>query len=576
MNRCFTLLVILVLSILGLFAQQTNTVNDHAFVDMGTEVMWATCNVGANTTKEAGNFYSWGGINTQSEYDIDNCFTYNQTVGDIFGNAQYDAARAQWGKPWRMPTMDEFSWLIGNCVLTYGEDSLLKVKRTDGNDEAIYFPLKGFESGHIFDYIGYGYYWTGTEQSTLYAHLALLAPENGNEHTMISYTSKYFGLNIRPVFDPLEMSVDNANPCYGDSVRFETAVYGLDTAGVDYEFSWNYRDNIISTGKRPWVKFYTSSSEEYEVTCTLVFDNRSFKDKVSIAPKPKYVLSITCPENVHQTANYGEAAVEVSDSEIGSPSVNPSEETTWGSESVTRTPDINQFSLGETNITWTVYAEDANGCRSSATCNQKVIVEAPSCEKAIDYEGNEYPSVFIGANCWMKRNLVSKKYSNGDTIIGTREYVSEMYPDAEANVTEFGYLYPWECVKRGGADENGQVQGVCPEGWVLPTEAQMASLNEKTAQELKSTNYWINAKGTNASGFNAKPAGYYDGATGRYVNMMGMTYFWSIQEEHSVWVPFAGCITHTCGQVVNYSVGQNAMNNAYSVRCVKGRAAAGE
>ncbi len=79
----------------------------HEYVDLGLSVKWATCNVGATKPEEYGNYYAWGETATKSEYTEDNSLTYGKQMRDISGNAQYDAATANWGGTWRMPTNDE-------------------------------------------------------------------------------------------------------------------------------------------------------------------------------------------------------------------------------------------------------------------------------------------------------------------------------------------------------------------------------------------------------------------------------------------------------------------------------------
>ena len=99
--------------------------NGHEWVDLGLSVKWATCNIGADNPEDYGDYFAWGETETKSEYTDANCKTIkkqsffakwfnfgrsdnNTNVenlpDDISGNAQYDAARANWGGSWRMPT----------------------------------------------------------------------------------------------------------------------------------------------------------------------------------------------------------------------------------------------------------------------------------------------------------------------------------------------------------------------------------------------------------------------------------------------------------------------------------------
>lgn len=96
-------------------------INGHAYVDLGLPSgnLWATCNVGASSPKEAGDFFAWGETSTKSEYTDKNSLTYGKNFKDISGNSSYDAARANLGGSWRMPTKDEFQELIDNCTWTW-------------------------------------------------------------------------------------------------------------------------------------------------------------------------------------------------------------------------------------------------------------------------------------------------------------------------------------------------------------------------------------------------------------------------------------------------------------------------
>lgn len=89
-------------------------------VDLGLSVLWAKCNVGANTPEEYGDYYCWGEVATKNGYFESNYFRYvgtryfNSIGTDISGMKYYDAATAKMGTPWRMPTSAELSELVKN------------------------------------------------------------------------------------------------------------------------------------------------------------------------------------------------------------------------------------------------------------------------------------------------------------------------------------------------------------------------------------------------------------------------------------------------------------------------------
>ena len=97
------------ISIMSCEKEPENIINGHEYVDLGlpSGLKWATCNVGANTPEEYGNYYAWGEIVPKTDYSDENCATLGKQLSDISGNANYDAATANWGASWRMPTKEE-------------------------------------------------------------------------------------------------------------------------------------------------------------------------------------------------------------------------------------------------------------------------------------------------------------------------------------------------------------------------------------------------------------------------------------------------------------------------------------
>ena len=71
------------------------------------------------------------------------------------------------------------------------------------------------------------------------------------------------------------------------------------------------------------------------------------------------------------------------------------------------------------------------------------------------------------------------------------------------------------------------VQGICPDGWHIPSQEEWAVLDAYDAAHLQSTDHWLNSTGTNATGFNSRPAGKYDSATGMFTGLYGFTGYWA-------------------------------------------------
>ena len=145
--------------------QDDGTINGYEYVDLGlpSGLKWAAHNVGASSSTEIGNIYAWGEIVTKTEYVESNCTTYQLNMEDISGNPEYDAARANWGMSWRMPTKEEFEELLNNCTWEWEvRDGVGGKKVTGPNGNHIFMPITGYQYGTSFYMQDFGYYWTST------------------------------------------------------------------------------------------------------------------------------------------------------------------------------------------------------------------------------------------------------------------------------------------------------------------------------------------------------------------------------------------------------------------------------
>ncbi|MBO7133397.1 MAG: hypothetical protein J6S84_09135 [Bacteroidales bacterium] len=173
----------------------TGYINGHGYVDLGlpSGTKWATCNVGASTPTAYGNYYAWGETTTKSTY---NWSTYRYCNGNLnsltkycnsseYGNdgftdalttleAMDDAATANWGTAWRMPTKAELEELESNCTVIWtnaGTGHLF----IGPNGNSVFLPLAGYRSdsglfsdGHI------GIYWSSSLDTYLPYHARYL------------------------------------------------------------------------------------------------------------------------------------------------------------------------------------------------------------------------------------------------------------------------------------------------------------------------------------------------------------------------------------------------------------------
>ncbi|MBR4218892.1 MAG: T9SS type A sorting domain-containing protein [Bacteroidales bacterium] len=223
-----------------------------------------------------------------------------------------------------------------------------------------------------------------------------------------------------------------------------------------------------------------------------------------------------------------------------------------------------------------------------------------------DFDKNEYQTVVIGNQCWMKENLRSEHYADGTEIplgVNTANNTLILSPtdpyryvpgDHIFNVTGYGYLYNWRAAMHKASANNSNpsgIQGVCPNGWHLPSKAEWEQMfsylrsdekywcngdSNNIARALASTSGWPSGGGlfepcsidaslssNNASGFSALPAGmvYEEWGTRNFGTNV---YFWSTTVDGSS-IPYY--LFLSSGSV---SVSMYAVNNrlAVSVRCI--------
>ncbi|MEN8193597.1 MAG: FISUMP domain-containing protein [Bacteroidota bacterium] len=188
----------------------------------------------------------------------------------------------------------------------------------------------------------------------------------------------------------------------------------------------------------------------------------------------------------------------------------------------------------------------------------------------VTYGGHRYKTVQIGDQCWLKENLNigTMITSNGVGDHQTDNGILEKYcyNNNEENCDIYGGLYQWkEAVQY--IDTEG-AQGICPEGWHLPTFLEIHELMETVGDSgntLKALGQGIgDGTGTNTSGFSALLAGYRAWANGHFGVKDVTTMFWT-----SAGVSEAGAMI-LGDRSTNVSYASYNTNYGFSVRCLKG------
>ena len=137
-------------------------------VDLGlpSGTLWATCNVGASSPEEYGNYYAWGELSEKSDYSWE---TYifgtsgNLTKYDADGKTELeledDVAHAVMGGNWHMPTEAQCQELIDNTTSAWtsnynGTGVAGAVLTSTANTNSIFLPAAGLYDGTSRRYVG--------------------------------------------------------------------------------------------------------------------------------------------------------------------------------------------------------------------------------------------------------------------------------------------------------------------------------------------------------------------------------------------------------------------------------------
>lgn len=204
----------------------------HDYVEIGG-LKWATMNIGANSVTDYGLFFQWGDTagytasqvgpsgttyakpfawsdykfgNGTSSPGVSGMTKYNsgdaKTVLDICD----DAARANWGGSWRMPTKDEYV-ALGNAVNTawtsdYKSTGVAGMICTakDGSGAELFFPAAGRCKDGSVESVGYYcYYWSSSLYTNNMQSAYYLDSSSKNGAYWDSSYRRYYGYAVRPV-----------------------------------------------------------------------------------------------------------------------------------------------------------------------------------------------------------------------------------------------------------------------------------------------------------------------------------------------------------------------------------------
>lgn len=242
-----------------------------------------------------------------------------------------------------------------------------------------------------------------------------------------------------------------------------------------------------------------------------------------------------------------------------------------------------QWSTGDTtshlsdlkNGVYSVTVKDANGCikRSNNIFVYRIIKDPRDSQR--------YKVITIGDQTWMAENLNIGKSIESDALSTPNGQIEKYcYDNSEEHCNRMGGLYTWEEAiqyRRPANKPNEDVQGVCPDGWHIPSEKEWQRLSDYLGGEmvagnkLKDPGYWErtgsqdqNRIYLNVTGFAALPAGRMDLTGASYYKGVS-TSFWSASQPNSEKAWHRTITTRGSGLYRDASY----TAQKYSVRCIK-------
>ncbi|MBQ7852586.1 MAG: serine/threonine protein kinase [Muribaculaceae bacterium] len=172
-------------------------------VDLGLSVNWAGWNVGASSPEGYGSLFAWGETSPKSGDYVESTYRYHDgsnyiNIGSNISGTQYDAARANWGGSWRMPTKAECEELVNCCTWTWTSyNGVNGMKVTGPNGNSIFLPAAGFRDRTLYYRGSIGYYNSGSlNESNGSSAWFLLFHSSGSS---VNYYCREVGRSVRPV-----------------------------------------------------------------------------------------------------------------------------------------------------------------------------------------------------------------------------------------------------------------------------------------------------------------------------------------------------------------------------------------
>ena len=194
--------------------------NNHEYVDLGlpSGTLWATCNIGASKPEEYGDYFAWGETAPKEVYSWETykwCngsnntmtkYCINSSCGTVDNKTELefedDAAYANWGPSWRMPSTEQCQELCESCTWQQTTRNGVNGQLVTGpNGQSMFLPAAGERyNNNIGDLGSYGQFWSRTlYNDIIHSYSAFYLFFYLDDHKGYYGTERYIGFPVRPV-----------------------------------------------------------------------------------------------------------------------------------------------------------------------------------------------------------------------------------------------------------------------------------------------------------------------------------------------------------------------------------------
>ena len=214
-----------------------HSADDYVDLDLPSKTLWATCNIGANSPEEYGDYFAWGETVPYGQEDTSNAHNYTTTgsytkstfiwstykwssgsdantltkynnssgYGVVDNNLELDladdAAYVNWGPAWRMPSKEDFDELTNISYTTTEwttQNGVYGRKITsNSNGNSVFLPAAGGGSNSFSHAGSRGYYWSRTLDESNPSYAFFLSFNSSGIST--SGFNRCVGRSVRPV-----------------------------------------------------------------------------------------------------------------------------------------------------------------------------------------------------------------------------------------------------------------------------------------------------------------------------------------------------------------------------------------